>query len=58
MIKTAANGLKEFWFAQHIVKREAQIQKAFLPGSTTRRPSGLLLIGRADVSHDLEGILG
>jgi len=58
MIKTAANGLKEFWFCSNTSsKRAAQIQRnpnACLYFYDEKTFEGLLLTGRADVSHDLE----
>lgn len=56
MIKTAANGLKEFWFCSNTSsKRVAQIQKnpnASLYFYDEKTFEGLMLNGKAEVSYD------
>lgn len=58
MIKTAANGIKEFWFCSNTSsKRVAQIQKnpnASLYFYDKKTFEGLMLTGKADVSYDDE----
>lgn len=58
MIKTAANGLKEFWFCSNTSsKRVAQIQKnpnASLYFYDEKTFEGLMLTGKAEVSYDDE----
>ncbi|MEN6312863.1 MAG: pyridoxamine 5'-phosphate oxidase family protein [Clostridiaceae bacterium] len=58
MIKTAANGLKEFWFCSNASsKRVAQIQKnpnASLYFYDEKTFEGLMLTGKAEVSYDDE----
>ena len=58
MIKTAAGGLKEFWFCSNTSsKRVAQIQKnpnASLYFYDEKTFEGLMLVGKAEVSHDNE----
>ncbi len=56
MIKTAANGLKEFWFCSNTSsKRVEQIQKnpnASLCFFDEKTFEGLMLTGKAEVSYD------
>lgn len=56
MIKTAANGLKEFWFCYNTSsKRVVQIQKnpnASLYFYDEKTFEGLMLTGKAEVSYD------
>ncbi|HHW30061.1 MAG TPA: pyridoxamine 5'-phosphate oxidase family protein [Clostridiaceae bacterium] len=56
MIKTAANGLKEFWFCSNTSsKRVSQIQKnpnASLYFYDEKTFEGLMLMGKAEVSYD------
>ncbi|NLX78248.1 MAG: pyridoxamine 5'-phosphate oxidase family protein [Clostridiaceae bacterium] len=58
MIKTAANGLKEFWFCSNTSsKRVAQIKRnpnASLYFYDEKTFEGLMLTGKAEVSYDDE----
>lgn len=58
MIKTAANGLKEFWFCSNTSsKRVAQIKRnpnASLYFYDEKTFEGLMLTGKAEVSYDNE----